>query len=182
LDIIDIVIGLLLSFWALIMDAPASYRPMNGNDNRVKRKYAWESAITSASTEPKMNLSIGTRRMRHIADMKTDSTVMTRNTCLAARLAPLGLLLPMYWEHRIAPPAASADKACITRILMESTSDTAETADAPTLLTIIVSTVPISEAKRFSSMIGIRSFLISTLEKMWSELLVIEITPLYFTN
>ena len=40
LDIIDIVIGLLLSFWALIMDAPASYRPMNGNDNRVKRKYA----------------------------------------------------------------------------------------------------------------------------------------------
>ena len=68
--------------------------------------------------------------MRHIADMKTDSTVMTRNTCLAARLASLGLLLPMYWEHRIAPPAASADKACITRILMESTSDTAETADA----------------------------------------------------
>ena len=83
----------------------------------------------------------------------------------------------MYWEHRIAPPAASADKACITRILMESTSDTAETADAPTLLTIIVSTVPISEAKRFSNMIGIRSFLISILEKMWSELLVIEITP-----
>lgn len=29
-------------------------------------------------------------------------------SALAARLAPLGLLLPMYWEHRIAPPAASA--------------------------------------------------------------------------
>ena len=161
----DIVIGLLLSFCALIMDAPASYRPMNGNDNRVKRKYACESAITSASTEPKMNLSIGTRRTRHIADMKNDSTVMTRNTCLAARLAPLGFFASYVLGTQDCTSGASADKACITRILMESTSDTAETADAPTLLTIIVSTVPISEAKRFSSMIGIRSFLISTLEK-----------------
>ena len=38
LEITEITIGLLLSFWALIMEAPASYKPINGNDNRVNRK------------------------------------------------------------------------------------------------------------------------------------------------
>lgn len=44
-----------------------------------------------------------------------------------------------------------------TKILMESTSETAEIAADPTLLTIIVSTVPIREESNCSMMIGIKS-------------------------
>ena len=45
----------------------------------------------------------------------------------------------------------------MTKILMESTSETAEIAAEPTLLTIIVSTVPIREESNCSMMIGIKS-------------------------
>ena len=51
----------------------------------------------------------------------------------------------MYCEQRIALPAASAENAWITNTLMESTRDTADIAAEPTLLTIMVSTVPIRE-------------------------------------
>ena len=83
---------------------------------------------------------------------------MTKNTCLAAWRAPFVLWLPRYCEQRIAPPAASAESACMTRILIESTSETAEIAAEPTLLTIIVSTVPIREANSCSIIIGTKSF------------------------
>ena len=80
LDIIDIVIGVLLFFCALIIDAPASYRPIKGKDNSVYRKYTLELLITSASTEPNINLSIGTLNTRHMVEIDTESSVITRNT------------------------------------------------------------------------------------------------------
>ena len=55
----------------------------------------------------------------------------------------------------IAPPAASAENAWITSTLMESTNDTADIAADPTLLTIMVSTVPIKEFNTCSKMTGI---------------------------
>ena len=93
-----------------------------------------------------------------MTDKVTDKTVMTKSTCLADSLAAFLLLLPRYWEQRIAPPAASAESAWITKTLMESTRDTAEIAADPTLLTIIVSAVPIREESSCSTMIGTKSF------------------------
>ena len=61
----------------------------------------------------------------------------------------------MYCEQRIAPPAASAENAWITNTLMESTRDTADIAAEPTLLTIMVSTVPIREFSTCSKITGI---------------------------
>ena len=57
----------------------------------------------------------------------------------------------------MAPPAASAESAWITRTFMESTSETAEMAADPTLLTIMVSTVPIRQERSCSTMMGTRS-------------------------
>ena len=54
------------------------------------------------------------------------------------------------------PPAASAANTWITSTLIESTSDTAEIAADPTLLTIIVSAVPIIEFNNCSRTTGIR--------------------------
>ena len=51
------------------------------------------------------------------------------------------------YAQTIAPPAASVENAWITNTLIESTSDTAEIAADPTLLTIIVSAVPMMEFK-----------------------------------
>ena len=56
----------------------------------------------------------------------------------------------------IAPPAARAENACITRTLIESTNDTADIAAEPTLLTIIVSAVPITEFNSCSNITGTR--------------------------
>ena len=53
----------------------------------------------------------------------------------------------------------------MTKILMESTKETAEMAAEPTLLTIMVSIVPIREDRSCSTMIGIKSFLKSLLVK-----------------
>lgn len=71
---------------------------------------------------------------------------MMNNTCLADSFAIFLFCCPIYCEQTIAPPAASAENACITRILIESTSDTAEIAADPILLTIIVSAVPIIDS------------------------------------
>ena len=51
--------------------------------------------------------------------------------------------------------AASAENAWITNTLMESTRDTADIAAEPTLLTIMVSTVPIREFSTCSKITGI---------------------------
>jgi len=82
--------------------------------------------------------------------------VMMNNTCLADSFAIFLFCCPIYCEQTIAPPAASAENACITRILIESTSDTAEIAADPILLTIIVSAVPIIEFNNCSRTTGIR--------------------------
>ena len=52
------------------------------------------------------------------------------------------------------PPAASAANTWITSTLIESTNDTAEIAADPTLLTIIVSAVPIREFRICSTTTG----------------------------
>ena len=79
---------------------------------------------------------------------------MINSTCRADSFARSLFLCPMYWAQTIAPPAANAENAWITNILIESTSDTAEIAADPTLLTIIVSAVPMMEFNNCSSMIG----------------------------
>ena len=61
----------------------------------------------------------------------------------------------MYCEQTIEPPAASAEKAWISRILMESTRDTADIATGPTLLIISVSAIPIRQFKSCSIISGI---------------------------
>ena len=61
------------------------------------------------------------------------------------------------------PPVAMAANAWTTRLLIESTSDTPESAAAPTLLTIMESAIPIREFRNCSAIIGIsnrRSFLL----------------------
>ena len=56
----------------------------------------------------------------------------------------------------------------MTNMLIESTSETAEIAAEPTLLTIMVSTVPIRDERSCSMMIGISSLRRSTLLYMWA--------------
>ena len=72
----------------------------------------------------------------------------------------------------MAPPAARAESAWITSTFMESTRDTAEMAAEPTLLTIMVSTVPIRQLKSCSTIMGMRSFLRSRLLYIWLELFI----------
>ena len=84
-------------------------------------------------------------------------TITVRKICLAALLAPSLSPLPRYWAQIIAAPVASAANTWMTNILMESTNDTADIATLPTLLTIIVSAIPIREFNICSTIIGINS-------------------------
>ena len=63
------------------------------------------------------------------------------------------------------PPAASAENAWINNTLMESTRETAEIAADPTLLTIMVSAVPIKEFNSCSRMTGTRMLFSILFEK-----------------
>ena len=81
----------------------------------------------------------------------------TSSTCFAALSASFGFSFPIYWEQMIQPPAASAEKAWITSTLIESTRETADMAAAPTLLTMMVSAVPIREFKSCSTIRGTSS-------------------------
>jgi hypothetical protein len=83
--------------------------------------------------------------MTHTADITVDIANMDKTSCLPAAFARSILCLPIYWEHTIAPPVARAENILRISVLIESTSDTAEIAAEPTLLTIIVSAVPIRE-------------------------------------
>ena len=56
---------------------------------------------------------------------------MINSTCRADSFARSLFPCPMYWAQTIAPPAANAENAWITNILIESTSDTAEIAADP---------------------------------------------------
>ena len=94
------------------------------------------------------------RKIRHGIITPTEIANTARNTCFAARFAPFRSSLPIYWEQMIAAPVVSAAKICITRLLMESTSEMAEIAALPTLLTIMVSAIPIKEFKSCSRTIG----------------------------
>lgn len=66
----------------------------------------------------------------------------------------------------IAAPVASAANTWITSVLIESTSETADIATLPTLLTIMVSAIPIREFNICSTMIGISSIHNSFVENM----------------
>ena len=60
----------------------------------------------------------------------------------------------MYWPATTAPPVASAAKTLISRIIMLSTSETPDTADSPTLATMMESAMPTSTASSCSTIRG----------------------------
>ena len=91
---------------------------------------------------------------KQIAITKTDMPAVTKTSCFAATLACSLSCRPMYWEARIAPPVASAEKILMSSTLMESTSDTPATAASPQLVTITVSAIPMATAKNCSTISG----------------------------
>lgn len=103
--------------------------------------------MTSASTDPNISPRSGFWNIRQIRLTASEIAVIINSTCLADSFAFSLFLCPIYYAQTIAPPAASAENAWITNTLIESTSDTAEIAADPTLLTIIVSAVPVMEFK-----------------------------------
>ena len=87
----------------------------------------------------------------------TEMEATARRSCLALSVAFFRFFCPIYWEQTMVPPAERAANAWITSTLMESTSETAEIAAEPTLLTIMLSAVPIREVRNCSATSGIRS-------------------------
>ena len=110
-----------------------------------------ELSITASSTWPKIRCSSGPRNIIQNIDNTVEIVSTLKVTCLAASLLDSRSPLPRYWEQIIAAPAPNT---CMTSTLMESTSDTAEIAALPTLLTIMVSAIPIKEFKSCSTIIG----------------------------
>ena len=104
LDITDIVIGYLALPSALKNAAPTLNNARNGYEHTVIRKYTSELSITSASTLPNISLNNGYLNIRLTEITATDNTI-----CLAALLHSLIFLLPIYCEHIIAAPVASAE-------------------------------------------------------------------------
>ena len=113
-----------------------------------------ELSITAFSTCPKIRCSNGPRNTMQSTDNTVEIVSTLKVTCLAASLLDSLSPLPRYWEQIIAAPAPNAVNTCMTSTLMESTSDTAEIAALPTLLTIMVSAIPIKEFKSCSTIIG----------------------------
>ncbi len=113
--------------------------------------------MTSRSMLPNISRSRGLRRHSPASVTPREIVSMVSTTCLAARLQPSRSPPPRYWEQRMDAPAAMAENIWITRLLMESTRETAEMASLPTLLTIMVSTMPIREFSSCSTTMGIRS-------------------------
>ena len=121
-----------------------------------------ELSITASSTCPKIRCNSGPRNTMQSMDNTVEIVRTLKVTCLAASLLDSRSPLPRYWEQIIAAPAPNAVNTCMTSTLMESTRDTAEIAALPTLLTIMVSAIPIKEFKSCSTIIG-RSSVISCL-------------------
>ena len=92
----------------------------------VIRKYLTAPFITSSSTAPNTSLSNGLQNIRQTSISVPDITITVRKICLAAD----------YTSYHF------------------SVQDTAETAALPTLLTIMVSTIPIKAFNNCSTMIG----------------------------
>ena len=85
----------------------------------------------------------------------TEAKTPTDNiSCFAAALAFLRSSLPRYWEAIIEPPVARAEKILISRMLMESTRETPDTAASPQLETMIVSIMPMVTARNCSTTSG----------------------------
>ena len=125
-----------------------------------------ESSITAGSTAPKIRRNNGRQKISPPAVIVKEITITVRKICLAALFAPLSSPFPRQWEHMIAAPVASAANTWITSVLIESTSETADIATLPTLLTIMVSAIPIREFNICSTMIGISSIHNSFVENM----------------
>lgn len=113
-----------------------------------------ELSITASSTCPKIRCNSGPRNTMQSMDNTVEIVRTLKVTCLAASLLDSRSPLPRYWEQIIAAPAPNAVNTCMTSTLMESTRDTAEIAALPTLLTIMVSTIPIKAFNNCSTMIG----------------------------
>lgn len=108
---------------------------------------------TVPNTSPK---SFSPPKMQNAA-IEREMTNTVSTTCPAALLLSFMFPLPIYCEQMIVAPDAIAANIWMTRLFMESTSDTADIASLPTVETIIVSTIPIREFKNCSIIIGKRS-------------------------
>lgn len=110
--------------------------------------------MTVSSTVPNISRkSLSPPKMQNTV-IKKEITNTVSTTCPAALLLSFLFPLPIYCEQIIVAPDAIAENICITRLLIESTSDTADIAALPTVETIIVSAIPIKEFKNCSMMIG----------------------------
>lgn len=110
--------------------------------------------MTESSTVPNTSPKSRSPPKRQSAAIESEITNTVNTTCSAALLLSFLFPLPIYCEQTIVAPDAIAENICMTRLLIESTSDTADIAALPTVETIIVSTIPIKEFKNCSMMIG----------------------------
>lgn len=110
--------------------------------------------MTDCSTVPNISRKSRSPPKMQNSVMKSEITNTVSTTCPAARLLSFLFPLPIYREQTIAAPAAIAEKICMTRLLIESTSATADIASLPTVETIIVSAIPIREFRNCSTTIG----------------------------
>ena len=92
-----------------------------------------------------------------------DNTLINKMSWLADWHARSSSFAPKNWPATTAPPVAMAAKIWMMRIMMESTNDTADTADSPTLAIITVSIMPTVTVKSCSMISGQISFFKSLL-------------------
>ncbi len=128
--------------------------------------------MTACSADPNSRCRIAGPTARQTAPSPAATSVVTTISCLAARLAFSASSRPRYCAATIAPPVERAANTCSSRILIESTSETPETATSPTLATIRVSAMPMVAASTCSIISGTisrtRSFLVNKTHSTFS--------------
>ena len=88
----------------------------------------------------------------------TDNNAVIKINCFAEYFALSLEPCPINWAATTAPPVPNAAKILINKILIASTSETADTAASPTLATITVSAKPTVITNSCSTTKGIINF------------------------
>ena len=113
--------------------------------------------MTAASALPKRACRMSLLPGMQTATSPKETSVVTVKSCLAAAFALGWSSRPRYWDATIEPPVESAAKTLSSSRLIESTSETPETAASPTLDTMKVSAMPTVAASTCSMISGMIS-------------------------
>ena len=143
---------------ALNKAAPELYKAINGYDSAETRKKVSALFITPLSTLPKAKCNIEVLNNNITPIMIKDKIAVINNNCLAEKRAFSSEPCPINCAATTAPPVPKAAKTLINKTLIESTSETAETAASPTLETMIVSQKPTRITNNCSITSGMISF------------------------